>query len=147
MRKLIVASTITAILLTSPIIANAGNGCRNIFFAVKNDSGATIRLLDVQYRNVSTGRTKREQFPNVTCANNSMCRTTNGQLIKNAKDSQLNDFVFRFKYLDPDTGRWSTRRISDQFKVNDAICIANRTYGGRHWVINNANLVRALGVL
>ena len=136
MKKLIITS-ITAILLSSSVSANAANGCRNIFFAVKNDSSDTIRLLKVSYTNLSSGRTKTENFRNGTCPTNNICKTLTGQRLANARDSRLDDFYFHYQTLNSSTGNWSIKRRSSVFKVNNPICIANRTYGGRHWQITD----------
>jgi len=54
MKKLVIVS-VTALLLSSPIVSNSANGCKNIKFAVNNKTGTTIRLWKVRYRNVSRG--------------------------------------------------------------------------------------------
>ena len=133
MKKLVIA-TITTMLLASPIVSNAAN-CKNIRFAVNNKTGATIKLYKVRYTNVSTGKTRTEGFKNLNCMNNTICKT-NRQNLRNSRNDQLNSFEFAFKVLLPGTTDWSDMYQSKTFSVNNAVCIADRQYGGGHWKID-----------
>lgn len=112
------AAFVTAIALAGP--AAAGNSCKKVYLKVLNQTGAQIKVIDLDYWNPATSRYKSEPTRNKVIPNGQPWSD-----VRNLEQVNARNTWIRVKFREKQNGKWSKVQKAQSAA---AVCGQNASY-------------------
>ena len=110
-------------LLGGAAYAFAG-ACQNVDFAVKNDSGAKIRALKIEYKTKQDGKWRTEQIPNVEVPNGQKVQVAENQSLQYIEGHDMTNLKLHYQQWCGSAG-WSKTFTYTDSDLADPRCNSN----------------------
>lgn len=98
--------------------------CQNVDFAVKNDSGAKIKALKVEYKTKQDGKWRTEQIPNVEVPNGQKVQVAENQSLQYIEGHDMTNLKLHYQQWCGSAG-WSKTFTYTDSNLADPRCNSN----------------------